>query len=221
MIVESIMFFGSELLKEILEDKNQEHLEKNIKQVSSKQLTPFEEVIGVIRKIIKMPNNKIKEMISVLEYNLSNKKSYKKREKNKYSLTYVVKGYLDWDERKILRKIGSNKDLKELLEFILDMKINKECFKELKECSNKLNQEEQKIVDLKEKIENEQKEYINQLIKQIEEKDKKLNYLEKKQNNLDQFIQEQIDKKLNAYKEKLKELEKENKELKEILGFYE
>jgi len=235
MIVESMMLFGAvRVLKEIFEDEDQDlEKQKNIQQTPSKQLTPYEEIMGVVKKIIKMPNNKIEEMISILENNSSNLKklpekysylneeSYRKKGKNKYSLTYAVEGYLEWDERKVLRKIGNNNDLKELLKFILDMKINKECFKELSECNGELNQKEQKFIQLKEKFENEQKEDINQLIKQIEEKNKRLIYLEDKQNNLDEFIQEQINQKLKIYEEKVKNLEKENKELKEQLGLYE
>jgi len=87
-----------------------------------KKSTPSEEIMQLIDRVVGMPSNKIEEMISILgDPSVSITK------------TDLVKRYFDWNERKLLRKIGDKKELKELLEFILDAKIKKECCKKLQQ----------------------------------------------------------------------------------------
>ena len=75
----------------------------------------YKEMMRIINKIIKMPINKIEEMISILE----NKPSY--------SVTFPLANDFNDNEVKVLKKIvRNNKNLRELLEFILSMKIIKE-----------------------------------------------------------------------------------------------
>ena len=103
--------------------KNKKVTNSKISQKGTvKKSTPSEEIIQLIDRIVGMPSNKIEEMISILEDSSIS-----------ITKTDLVKRYFDWNERKLLRKIGDNKELKELLEFILDAKIKKECCKELQQ----------------------------------------------------------------------------------------
>jgi len=166
----------------------------------------YREIIKIINKIIKFPIDEIENMISILEKTSS------------YTIKFPLEKYFNLNESKVLKKIGNNKKLKELLEFILNMKIISGFCKELKECNGKLSQKEAEFMRLKKEIKIKQKKDINQLIKQIEKKNKRLIYLENKQNNLDEFIQQKISEKIKKYEDKIKQLEKENKELNNILG---
>ena len=167
--------------------------------------TIYREIIKIINRLIKYPRNEIEEMISILEKTPS------------YSIKFPLERYFDLDEQNILKKIR-NKNLKELLELVLSIKIIREFCKDIKECKEKLYSKKEELKKQEKELKIKQKEYINELIKQIEEKDKRLNYLEKKQSNLDQLIQEQIAIKLKHYERKIKILEEENKKLKNILN---
>jgi len=138
MIETTILLIGAgKILEKILEEShNNEEKSSSMSETSTsqktisrkpiKKLSVYEEVIGVIKKISRMPNDKIEEIICILDNNSSN------------SLTETVKGYLDWDERKVLRKIGNNKDLKEFLELVLEAKIKLENLKKQEEMVKNL-----------------------------------------------------------------------------------
>jgi len=76
----------------------------------------YKEIIKIINKITKFKINEIEEIIAILEKS----PSYTARK-------LPLEKYFNADEINILKKIGSKKKLKELLELILGMKIIKEC----------------------------------------------------------------------------------------------
>jgi len=82
---------------------------------------------------------------------------------------------------------------------------------------------EKSLKNLEKQLNNLQKE-LNKKDKQLYQKESELKaketFLEEKELKRDELIQEKFSQKLREYEEKIKLLEKENKELKEQLGFY-
>jgi len=142
--------FASIIIEEVTDNIQEASTTQRTKpRKTVKKITPYEEIMNVLKKITAMPISKIEEMISTLKNNSENKekeetisildfnkKTYNKKEK--HSLSSITKGYLDWDERKTLRKIGNSEDLREFLEFILEAKIKLENLKKQKEMIKNL-----------------------------------------------------------------------------------
>jgi len=183
----------------------------------------IKECIKKIKKLEKLPDEKLKELLkkdkeldledilnSIFGGGFSRRQSgvggfgFEKFNSNKEEFIVNLFNY-------------NQTDREELLSFVLELK-------QLKSTINSLKFQKNALLERNKELENEQK-ILNEkiLLCQTEKNNliERIKFLEEKQSNIDGIVQEKISQQLKQYEEKIKQLEKENKELKEQLGYYE